>query len=226
VLTIWCAVSGPPGGHAKTSPARMSCRASPIAYPCVNLAVERGRPDPSKTVYSVDDERDRILAGYIGFLDPPRDSAQPALQALAHHGVAVKVLTGDNDFVARKICREVGLEVEGVLRGGDIDALDDAALTDAAAHGTVFAKLNPLQKSRIVRVLKTKGHTVGFLGDGINDAPALPEADIGIASSTTRRCPTSVQGRSLMRSRGSLVSSSVHPPPSLSRGFEVEGSCR
>ncbi len=148
------------------------------------IAVAFRETAPDKTVYSVEDERDLILAGYIGFLDPPRDSAQPALEALAQHGVAVKVLTGDNDIVARKICRDVGLAVDGVLRGGDIDGLDDAGLTEAAAHATIFAKLNPLQKARVVRLLKAKGHTVGFLGDGINDAPALREADIGISVDT------------------------------------------
>jgi Mg2+-importing ATPase len=148
------------------------------------IAVAYRESEPNKSVYSVDDERGLTLAGYIGFLDPPRDSAQPALEALAQHGVAVKVLTGDNGIVARKICREVGLAVEGVLDGVDVDALGDAALTEAAARTTIFAKLNPLQKSRVVRVLKAKGHTVGFLGDGINDAPALREADIGISVDT------------------------------------------
>ncbi|AKV04417.1 Mg(2+) transport ATPase, P-type [Labilithrix luteola] len=143
------------------------------------------REDPAdKNVYSVDDERGLTLAGYIGFLDPPRDSAQPALEALARHGVEVKVLTGDNEIVASKVCRDVGLTVKGVLRGADLDELDDSALREASAHATIFAKLNPLQKSRVVRVLKASGHTVGFLGDGINDAPALRDADIGISVDT------------------------------------------
>lgn len=148
------------------------------------IAVAYRESDPTKTVYSVDDERGLTLAGYIGFLDPPRDSARPALEALAQHGIEVKVLTGDNGTVARKVCRDVGLKVEGVLDGGEIDALDEAALTEVAARTTVFAKLNPLQKARVVRVLRAKGHTVGFLGDGINDAPALREADIGVSVDT------------------------------------------
>ena len=149
------------------------------------IAVAYREDPPEKRVYnSVQDERGLTLAGYIGFLDPPRDSAQPALEALARHGIEVKVLTGDNDIVASKVCRDVGLEIKGVLRGGDIDALDDAALAEVAAATTVFAKLNPLQKARVVRVLKGKGHTVGFLGDGINDAPALRDADIGISVDT------------------------------------------
>ncbi len=143
------------------------------------------REDPSdKNVYTVDDERELTLAGYIGFLDPPRDSAQPALEALARHGIEVKVLTGDNHIVASKICRDVGLSVKDVLHGADLDTLDDSALTEAAARATIFAKLNPLQKARVVRVLKARGHTVGFLGDGINDAPALRDADIGVSVDT------------------------------------------
>ena len=130
--------------------------------------------------YSVADEDGLVLAGYIGFLDPPRETAAAALAALASHGVTVKVLTGDNDVVTKKVCRDVGLSVESTLLGADIDGLDDDELCAAAERATVCAKLNPLQKARLVRVLK-KRHTVGFLGDGINDAPALREADIGIS---------------------------------------------
>jgi Mg2+-importing ATPase len=148
------------------------------------IAVAYREDEPGQNVYSVGDERGLTLAGYIGFLDPPRDSAEEALRALARHGIEVKVLTGDNDIVAAKVCRDVGLEVKGLLRAADIEALDDAALTVAAAGATIFAKLNPLQKARVVRVLKAQGHTVGFLGDGINDAPALREADIGISVDT------------------------------------------
>ena len=148
------------------------------------VAVAYREEDAKKTVYSVADERALILAGYIGFLDPPRDSAQPALEALAQHGVTVKVLTGDNDIVAKKVCRDVGLKVLGALRGSEIEALDAAALAEAAERTTIFAQLNPLQKSRVVAALKARGHTVGFLGDGINDAPALREADIGISVDT------------------------------------------
>jgi Mg2+-importing ATPase len=148
------------------------------------IAVAYREETPTKSVYSVEDERGLTLAGYIGFLDPPRDSAQPAIEALAQHGVEIKVLTGDNEIVTRKVCREVGLAVKGILRGSDIDAFDDRALTEIAANTTIFAKLNPLQKARIVRVLKANGHTVGFLGDGINDAPALRDADIGISVDT------------------------------------------
>ncbi len=137
----------------------------------------------TQAAYSVADERDLTLAGYIAFLDPPKDSARGALCALAGHGVNVKVLTGDNALVSARVCREVGLEVtEGsLLLGPDIDAMDDAALSDLAEEAIVFARLTPGHKARIVRLLKEKGHVVGFLGDGINDAAALHAADIGIS---------------------------------------------
>ena len=137
--------------------------------------------DPSHGPYTVADESDLVLAGFIGFLDPPKESAGPAIRALAQHGVRVKILTGDNDLVARKVCRDVGLEVEHVTLGGEIQGVDDAALGQLADTGVVFARLTPDDKVRIVRALRARGHTVGFLGDGINDAGALREADVGIS---------------------------------------------
>ncbi|HVX40075.1 MAG TPA: magnesium-translocating P-type ATPase [Gemmatimonadaceae bacterium] len=131
--------------------------------------------------YSVADESDLTLAGFIGFLDPPKESAAPALTALASHGVAVKVLTGDNDLVTRKICHDVGLDVEHIVLGSELQGLDDAAVGEIASRHMVFAKLAPDDKTRIVRALKAGGHTVGFMGDGINDAGALREADVGIS---------------------------------------------
>jgi Mg2+-importing ATPase len=129
----------------------------------------------------VADESDLILAGFIGFLDPPKESAAPALRALATQGVSVKILTGDNDLVTRKICRDVGLDVEHIVLGPDLRGLDDAAVGRVASEHVVFAKLTPDDKTRIVRSLKARGHTVGFLGDGINDAGALREADVGVS---------------------------------------------
>lgn len=136
---------------------------------------------PIERDYRVPDETQLTLVGYVAFLDPPKESAAVALQALAEHGVAVKVLTGDNELVTRKVCREVGIEVDGVLLGGDIERMDDAALSAALRRHNVFAKLTPAHKERIVRHLKSDGHVVGFMGDGINDAPALRAADIGIS---------------------------------------------
>ncbi|RRJ94263.1 magnesium-translocating P-type ATPase [Opitutaceae bacterium TAV4] len=131
--------------------------------------------------FTAADETGLILSGYIAFLDPPKDTSAPALRLLQNHGVAVKILTGDNVPVARRICRDVGLDVAYILTGSDIDALYDDALPAAAARTTLFAKLEPVQKARVVSALKRAGHTVGFLGDGINDAPALREADVGIS---------------------------------------------
>ncbi|UTY59184.1 magnesium-translocating P-type ATPase [Massilia sp. erpn] len=136
---------------------------------------------PQKAEYSLADESDLTLIGYIAFLDPPKDSSAPALRALAAHGVTVKVLTGDNHLVTARVCRDVGLQVDGVILGPDLDALDDAALADVAERNTVFAKLSPLHKERLVSALRSQGHIVGFMGDGINDAPALRAADIGIS---------------------------------------------
>ncbi|HXY31586.1 MAG TPA: magnesium-translocating P-type ATPase [Gemmatimonadaceae bacterium] len=131
--------------------------------------------------YSVADESDLILVGFIGFLDPPKETAAPALEALATHGIAVKILTGDNDLVTRKICRDVGMNPERIVLGGELQGLDDVALGQLASGASVFCKLTPDDKTRIVRALKAKGHTVGFLGDGINDAGALREADVGVS---------------------------------------------
>ncbi|HEY7233061.1 MAG TPA: magnesium-translocating P-type ATPase [Gemmatimonadaceae bacterium] len=131
--------------------------------------------------YSVADETDLVLAGFIGFLDPPKETAGPALRALGEHGISVKILTGDNDLVTRKICRDVGIDAEHIVLGSELRALDDEAVGLLASNNGVFAKLTPDDKTRIVRVLKARGHTVGFLGDGINDAGALREADVGVS---------------------------------------------
>jgi len=148
------------------------------------VAVASRELPPTQETYSLADESDLVLVGYVAFLDPPKESTAPALKALAEHGVAVKVLTGDNELVTAKICREVGLEQKGVLLGGDVERMTDAELAAAVEHHNVFAKLTPAHKERIVRLLKSNGHVVGFMGDGINDAPALRKADIGISVDT------------------------------------------
>jgi Mg2+-importing ATPase len=134
--------------------------------------------------YSQADESGMTLAGFMAFLDPPKESAAPALKALAEHGVTVKVVTGDNEVVTARICREVGLAIEGVLLGPDIDRLSHEELVEAVKHANLFAKVSPLAKARIVRALQAGGAVVGFLGDGINDAPALRQADVGISVNT------------------------------------------
>jgi Mg2+-importing ATPase len=138
----------------------------------------------ARPAYSKQDECDLILKGYLAFLDPPKDSTRPALRALKEHGIAVKVLTGDNDLVSRKICQEVGLEADVVLLGNQVEGMSDAALAEAADKATLFARLSPAHKQRIIKALQSKGHAVGFLGDGINDAPALRAADVGISVDT------------------------------------------
>ncbi|SEM45615.1 Mg2+-importing ATPase [Luteibacter sp. UNCMF331Sha3.1] len=143
------------------------------------------RVDPSADrAYGVKDEAGLTAVGCLAFLDPPKDSAATAIRALHHHGVAVKVITGDNEAVTRKICAEVGLDVAGSVQGRDIEQLDDEALDAMVEETTVFAKMSPVQKARVVKALQRRGHTVGFLGDGINDAPALRDADVGISVDT------------------------------------------
>ncbi|WP_421833806.1 magnesium-translocating P-type ATPase [Acinetobacter baumannii] len=134
--------------------------------------------------YSVVDESDLILIGYITFLDPPKESAKEVVQSLHAHGVTVKVLTGDNEFVTQKVCREIGLNYDQVLLGGVIETLTDQQLKRAVEQYHIFAKLSPVHKERIVEQLKANGHVVGFLGDGINDAAAIRAADIGISVDT------------------------------------------
>jgi P-type Mg2+ transporter len=131
--------------------------------------------------YGKADEHDLILEGYVAFLDPPKKTATAAIGALQAHGVSVKVVTGDNDLVARKICKEVGLPTAVVLLGGDVEAMSDEQLADAAEKTTLFARVSPAHKRRIITALQSRHHTVGFLGDGINDAPALHAADVGIS---------------------------------------------
>jgi Mg2+-importing ATPase len=137
-----------------------------------------------RDAYSKNDERDLILRGYVAFLDPPKDTARAAIVALQQHGVAVKVLTGDNDLVSQKICREVGLTIDHALVASQIEMLSDDELADATDHTMLFARLSPADKQRIIRALQHRGHVVGFLGDGINDAPALRAADVGISVDT------------------------------------------
>jgi len=145
------------------------------------VAVAARELPPAKETYGVADECDLTLIGYVTFLDPPKETATPALRALAEHGVTVKVLTGDNELVTAKICRQVGLEVPHVVTGIEVEAAGDAELAALLREQHIFARLTPAQKDRIVRVLKASGHVVGFMGDGINDAAALRTADIGIS---------------------------------------------
>ena len=134
--------------------------------------------------FSVADESDMVLIGYLTFLDPPKDSAEDAIAALHEHGVEVKVLTGDNDAVSKCVCRQVGIQADRILLGADVERMDDATLKKEIEITNIFAKLSPQQKARIVTALRENGHTVGFMGDGINDAAAMKAADVGISVDT------------------------------------------
>lgn len=140
--------------------------------------------DERPLTYTIADESNLILTGFIGFLDPAKPSAKPSVEALQKLGVNLKVLTGDNDIVTKKICRDVGIPIDKILIGNELETMTDNQLKEIIDEISIFAKLSPLQKSRVVKVLQSKGHTVGFMGDGINDAAALREADVGISVDT------------------------------------------
>ena len=148
------------------------------------VAVAYKEMPPEQIAYTVADESDLTLLGYIAFLDPPKDSAAEAIADLAKAGVSVKILTGDNEIITRKICKDVGLKVDRVVLGSEIDHMSDDALSELAPTTVVFAKLSPPQKAKVIEALHRKGHVVGYLGDGINDGPALKVADVGISVDT------------------------------------------
>ena len=148
------------------------------------LAIACKTEPNGKVDFSTDDEREMVLMGYLAFLDPPKESAAEAIQKLSEYGVTTKILTGDNDIVTQSIAELIGFENDHVVLGSDIDAMSDVELQEAVNTYDLFAKLSPIQKQRIVHTLRDLGHTVGFMGDGINDAPAMKAADIGISVDT------------------------------------------
>ncbi|WRS26555.1 magnesium-translocating P-type ATPase [Oscillospiraceae bacterium MB08-C2-2] len=145
------------------------------------LAIAQKNHVSDVETFGVADESEMVLIGFVGFLDPPKESAKKALAALSEHGVRAIVLTGDNEKVARTVCRHLNMQVDRYLMGDDVAAMTDEALSASLDEVNLYAKLSPAQKSRVVRLLQQKGHTVGYMGDGINDAPALRQADIGIS---------------------------------------------
>jgi Mg2+-importing ATPase len=145
------------------------------------LAYRDFAPRPT---YGKSDECELTLAGYVAFLDPPKETARDAIDALRAQGVAVKILTGDNDLVSRKICQVVGIPTEHVLLGGQVEKMSDAELGEAAEPTTLFARMTPGHKQRVIQILQAQRHVVGFLGDGINDSPALRVSDVGISVDT------------------------------------------
>ena len=144
---------------------------------------QKSNPSPAES-FSAADECEMVLMGYLAFLDPPKESTAEAIAALKAHGVTTKILTGDNEKVTRTICKQVGLKVRNMLLGSEVEQMSDVELAQKAEHTDVFAKLTPDQKARVVSALRTNGHTVGFMGDGINDAAAMKAADIGISVDT------------------------------------------
>jgi P-type Mg2+ transporter len=142
------------------------------------------RDVPPQPAYGKDDESDLVLLGYVAFLDPPKETAAAAIKALREHGVDVKILTGDNELVTKAICKHVGVRRRRVLLGADVAKLDDAELAEVAEQVSVFARLSPADKERLIHALQSRGHVVGFMGDGINDAAALRAADVGVSVDT------------------------------------------
>ncbi|HEY6036187.1 MAG TPA: magnesium-translocating P-type ATPase [Kofleriaceae bacterium] len=141
-------------------------------------------PPRVPATYAKSDEVELILRGYLAFFDPPKDTCAVAITELERHGVAIKVITGDNELVARKVCKDVGLATDVVILGPEVEAMPEPDLARAVEAATLFARVSPAHKQRIVRALQANGHTVGFMGDGINDAPALHAADVGISVDT------------------------------------------
>ncbi len=145
------------------------------------LAVAYKRLKEEKDVYSINDENDMIFLGFVAFLDPPKETARQSIQLLSKAGIELKIVTGDNELVTRKVCEELKFEIKGVALGNDIANISDEALTAIVEEANVFCRVNPVQKDRIIMLLKKNGHVVGYMGDGINDAPSLKTSDVGIS---------------------------------------------
>ncbi len=145
------------------------------------LAVCYRKLKTAQTVFSVDDEKEMVLVGLITFIDPPKESAKESIELLARSRIELKILTGDNELVTRKTCELIGLPVKGVLTGAEIENLDTEGLARVVDGITIFSRMTPVQKNRVMNAFKRNGHVVGFMGDGINDAPSIREADVGIS---------------------------------------------
>jgi len=145
------------------------------------LAVSYKKIRDEKQAYSISDESDMVFLGFVVFMDPPKETARESLRLLSRDGIELKILTGDNELVTRKTCEQLGFEVKGVVLGNEVSQLPDDALARVVGEANIFARVTPAQKDRIMNALKTNGHVVGFLGDGINDAPSLKTADVGIS---------------------------------------------
>ena len=145
------------------------------------LGVAYKRLKEEKAIYSINDENDMVFVGFVAFLDPPKETAKQSILLLTNAGIELKILTGDNEFVTRKVCEQLGFEIKGVALGNDISTISDEALMAIVEEANVFCRVNPVQKDRIITLLKKNGHVVGYMGDGINDAPSLKSCDVGIS---------------------------------------------
>jgi len=148
-------------------------------YRVLALAIKKNLPEKNR--YTIADEKDLILAGFVSFFDSAKDDADETLKSLQSYGVEIKVITGDNEFVTQKVCRDIGLNIKGMILGKEIASLTDDALGIRAEQTTIFARFSPDEKNRVITALRKRGHVVGYLGDGINDAPSLKTADVGIS---------------------------------------------
>src|SRR5208337_4205170 len=145
------------------------------------LAVAYKKVKDDRTHYSIGDEVEMVFLGFLSFLDPPKESAKESISLLERDGVELKVVTGDNELVTKTICDQVGFNIKGVILGNEIAQLQDDALARVVEDNNIFARVNPAQKDRVIKALRSNGHVVGYIGDGINDAPSLKTADVGIS---------------------------------------------
>ncbi len=182
---LGCATAYAAGGKdlPLTDEARAKCRQTyeSLSARGFRVLAVATRNVPAKPSYAATDEKDVVLVGFLAFADPPREGAKEALRALKRDGVHLKILTGDNELVTRHVCAEVGLDVKKMVLGSELEAMNDWALSQVAERTTVFARMSPAQKNRVILALKHRSHVVGYLGDGINDAPSLHAADVGIS---------------------------------------------
>lgn len=184
VLGLSVAYLGPDGAASPLTDAmRARCRDTyeKLSERGLRVLAVATRTVPAQDAYTATEERDLVLVGFLAFVDPPRPGAREALAALGRDGVQVKILTGDNELVTRQICVQVGIEVGAIVLGSELDGMSDSALPQIAERTTVFARMSPAQKSRVLLALRHRSHVVGYLGDGINDAPSLHAADVGIS---------------------------------------------
>ncbi|OZI60599.1 magnesium-translocating P-type ATPase [Bordetella genomosp. 11] len=177
-------IAGSDGSHAFDEQARATAadtlkRLGEQGYRVLGVGWREVNPDRDHA--GIADETALTFAGFAAFVDPPKETARPALDALSRLGISLKIITGDNEWVTRHVCVALGIRIQGVLNGPDLEKLTDEALSARLARTTLFCRVNPAQKARIIRVLRNRGHVVGYLGDGINDAPSLHAADVGLS---------------------------------------------